>query len=235
MKRLVALTGAGISAESGIQTFRGDDGLWEGHDVMDVASPVGWAKDQQLVLDFYNARRRQLLKVQPNNAHKALAELESYFDITIVTQNIDDLHERAGSTDVLHLHGELLVARSSSDESVLYPWDNDIVPGDLCELGSQLRPHVVWFGEAVPMMEPAMEVVRQSDIILVIGTSLQVYPAASLVSFAENASSIIYIDPSPAPTHHIPGQERLQVIKGKAGEVLPVLVEQLRKEFPLED
>ena len=171
MKNLVVLTGAGISAESGIKTFRDADGLWEGHDVMQVASPFGWEKDQELVLDFYNERRKQLLSVDPNNAHTVLAELEQDFNVEIITQNIDDLHERAGSSNVLHLHGELLKARSTFDENLVLDWRQDIKIGDFCEHNFQLRPHVVWFGEAVPMMEKAIQKVSKADIIAIIGTS----------------------------------------------------------------
>ena len=197
MKRIVALTGAGMSAESGLKTFRDADGLWEGHDVMQVASPGGWHRDPELVLDFYNQRRRQLFEASPNRGHELLAELEQHYSVDIVTQNVDDLHERAGSTRVLHLHGELLKVRSSRDERLVKDWTTDLVLGDLCELGSQLRPHIVWFGEAVPLLEPAAEITSQADIIIIIGTSMQVYPAASLIHYAKPGIPIYFIDPRP--------------------------------------
>ena len=197
MKRIVALTGAGMSAESGLKTFRDADGLWEGHDVMQVASPEGWRQDPELVLDFYNQRRRQLFDVRPNQGHELLAELEQRYSVEVVTQNVDDLHERAGSSRVLHLHGELLKVRSSRDERLVQDWTTDLVLGDLCELGSQLRPDIVWFGEAVPLLEPAAEITSQADIIIIIGTSMQVYPAASLIHFAQPGIPIYFIDPRP--------------------------------------
>ena len=169
-QNIVILTGAGISAESGIKTFRDADGLWEGHDVMSVASPQGWQKDMPLVLDFYNQRRAQLKEVVPNAGHKALVELESKYDVIVVTQNVDDLHERAGSSNIIHLHGELTKVRSSVDESLVHQCDGDVNVGDLCSKGSQLRPHIVWFGEMVPMLEKAVEVTSQADIIIIIGT-----------------------------------------------------------------
>ena len=178
MKHIVVLTGAGMSAESGIKTFRDADGLWEGHDVMEVASPQGFAANPELVLDFYNQRRRQLFEVQPNTAHIALANLEKNYNVTIVTQNVDDLHERAGSTNVLHLHGELLKARSTYNEMDVQDWNHDLILGDLCVKGYQMRPHIVWFGEAVPMIEKAITICQTADILIIIGTSMQVYPAA---------------------------------------------------------
>ena len=197
MKRIVALTGAGMSAESGLKTFRDADGLWEGHDVMQVASPEGWRQDPELVLDFYNQRRRQLFDVRPTQGHELLAELEQRYSVDVVTQNVDDLHERAGSSRVLHLHGELLKVRSSRDDRLVQHWTTDLVLGDLCELGSQLRPDIVWFGEAVPLLEPAAEITSQADIIVVIGTSMQVYPAASLIHYAQPGIPIYFIDPRP--------------------------------------
>lgn len=196
MKKIVILTGAGISKESGLKTFREAGGLWEGHDVMEVASPAGFAKNPELVLDFYNQRRRQLLDAQPNEAHKNLVHLEKYFDVSIITQNVDDLHERAGSTNVIHLHGELFKVRSISNPNIILEWKKDLILGDLCPENSQLRPHIVWFGEDVPMFSKAVEIVYQADVILIIGTSMQVYPAASLVQYA-NTDSIYYIDPQP--------------------------------------
>ena len=198
MKRIVVLTGAGMSAESGINTFRDADGLWEGHDVMDVASPQGWHRDQELVLDFYNQRRRQLKEVTPNDAHRLLADLQKSFQVNIVTQNVDDLHERAGSNEVLHLHGELLKVRSTVNEQLVYDWTDDLNKGDLCESGNQLRPHIVWFGEAVPMLESAIEITALADILLIIGTSMQVYPAASLINYIQADVPVYFIDPRPA-------------------------------------
>lgn len=203
MKKLIVLSGAGVSAESGIQTFRDADGLWEGHDVMEVASPQGWQKNQKLVLDFYNQRRKQLLSVKPNQAHYILAELESKFEVQIITQNVDDLHERAGSSDVLHLHGELLKVRSTKNANDIQYWERDLNEGDLCQSGFQLRPHIVWFGEAVPALEKAISLVEKADIVLIIGTSLQVYPAASLFAYAPIHSPIYYIDPKPFISHEL--------------------------------
>ena len=194
-KKLVVLSGAGISAESGIKTFRDADGLWENHRLEDVASPEGFAKNPQLVLDFYNARRRQLKKVNPNDAHLILAELEKHFDVDIITQNVDDLHERAGSTKVLHLHGELNKARPINSDAKVILWENDLNLGDLNFEGIQLRPHIVWFGEMVPEMTRAIEIASEADLFLVIGTSMQVYPAASLVQFVPEDSEIFIIDP----------------------------------------
>lgn len=196
--KIVVLTGAGISAESGISTFRDADGLWEGHDVMEVASPQGWHANMELVLKFYNDRRRRLLEVSPNAAHTALVALEDAFDVHIVTQNVDDLHERAGSTQVIHLHGELLKVRSTFDEDLVMDWRNDLNVGDFCEHNHQLRPHIVWFGEAVPLLEIAAALVEQADHILIIGTSMQVYPAASLIDFASAKANIYFVDPKPS-------------------------------------
>jgi len=198
MKHLVVLTGAGISAESGIKTFRGADGLWEGHDVMQVASPEGFANNPALVLEFYNQRRRQLLQVKPNKAHLELANLEKHFKITIITQNIDDLHERAGSTNVIHLHGELLKVRSTKTETNILDWKKDLNLGDLDSNGHQLRPHIVWFGEAVPLIDKAVEVCATADKLLIIGTSLQVYPAASLMHYVPENTPTFFIDPDPS-------------------------------------
>lgn len=197
-KKITVLTGAGVSAESGINTFRDADGLWEGHEVMEVASPQGFANNPTLVLDFYNQRRKKLKVVSPNRAHFALAELEDYYDVTIITQNVDDLHERAGSSDVIHLHGELLKMRSSSNERSILDCKGDINLGDLCEKGHQLRPHIVWFGEAVPFLNKAAEVTQMSDIVIIIGTSMQVYPAAGLVDYVQEGVPIYFIDPRPS-------------------------------------
>lgn len=207
-----------MSAESGLKTFRDADGLWEGHDVMEVASPQGWNADPLLVLDFYNQRRKQLLGVEPNTAHVSLAELESRFEVEIVTQNVDDLHERAGSTKILHLHGELLKVRSTQEEKLVYNWRKDLNQGDLCELGSQLRPHIVWFGEAVPLLDQAIDITATADILIIIGTSMQVYPAASLINYAKPGVPVFFIDPNPAinESYHT----NLTIIPEKAGEGL---------------
>jgi NAD-dependent deacetylase len=220
MKHVVVLTGAGISAESGIKTFRDADGLWEGHEVMEVASPQGFAKNPELVLNFYNERRKQLLTVKPNDAHNALATLESEYKVTIVTQNVDDLHERAGSTNIIHLHGELLKARSSFNEHDIWSCKNDIVLGDACENGYQIRPHIVWFGEAVPMMEEAIQICETADILVIIGTSMQVYPAASLMDFVPSQTPIYYIDPKPANIN----SERVTVINNTATQGMKQLL-----------
>jgi NAD-dependent deacetylase len=193
-KRLVVLTGAGISAESGLKTFRDSDGLWEGYEVTEVATPRGWRKNPQLVLDFYNMRRRDVQAANPNAAHIGLAELEKDFDVHIITQNIDDLHERAGSTKVLHLHGEIFKMRSEADESLVYDIREDILHGQLAEDGAQLRPHIVWFEEPVPMIEKALPLVRSADIFAVIGTSLVVYPAAGLMDFVLPGVPIFIVD-----------------------------------------
>ena len=198
MKHIVVLTGAGMSAESGLKTFRDADGLWEGYNVMEVASPEGFASNPELVLDFYNQRRRQLLQAEPNAGHFALSKLENDFNVTIITQNVDDLHERAGSTNVIHLHGELLKVRSVYDEFDVKDWTKDLILGDLCSKGYQLRPHIVWFGEAVPMIPKAISACEEADILLIIGTSLQVYPAASLMHYVSSQTPIYYIDPRPA-------------------------------------
>lgn len=202
MKNIVVFTGAGISAESGLKTFRASDGLWEEHRIEDVATPEAWQRDPELVLEFYNQRRRSVAQAQPNAAHLALARLEQTANVQIITQNIDDLHERAGSTQVLHLHGEIMQARSSLDASLLYDTQgNDIQLGQLCELGSQLRPHVVWFGEAVPMFDAALTLTAAADIFLVVGTSLAVYPAASLLQFVKPDAEkyIVTLDLSAPP------------------------------------
>lgn len=214
MKHLVVLTGAGMSAESGIKTFRGADGLWEGHDVMQVASPEGFEADPELVLEFYNQRRRQLLEVAPNKAHLELANLEKHFKITIITQNIDDLHERAGSTNVIHLHGELLKVRSTKNEALVFDWKKDLHLGDLDKNGNQLRPHIVWFGEAVPLIDKAVEICATADKLLIIGTSLQVYPAASLMHYVPENTPTFFIDPNPS----ISSSKKVTVIAESATE-----------------
>lgn len=200
MKKIVVLSGAGISAESGIPTFRASDGLWENHRIEDVATPEAWLRNPDLVQDFYSQRRKQALTVKPNAGHLALVKLEDYFDVTIITQNVDNLHERAGSRKVVHLHGELFKARSTKDPDLIYDIDGwELKRGDLCEKGSQLRPHIVWFGEAVPMMDIAQEITDQADIFIVVGTSLNVYPAAGLIYAVRNGVPIYVVDPnSPA-------------------------------------
>lgn len=215
MKRIAVLTGAGISAESGISTFRDANGLWENHDIMEVASPEGWRNNPQLVLNFYNQRRRQLKEVQPNAAHYFLKDLEEKYEVTIITQNVDDLHERAGSSKIIHLHGELLKVRSEKNENLVQLWTEDLNLGDLAPDGAQLRPHIVWFGEMVPKMEEAIEVVCNADVLLVIGTSLQVYPAASLLNFLPNGKPIYVIDPNSVS---VPNNPSIKVIKKKATE-----------------
>jgi len=195
-KKVAVLTGAGISAESGLKTFRDSGGLWEGHDVTKVATPEAWASDRSLVIEFYNQRRKQALEVEPNAGHLALADLEEHFEVVIITQNVDALHERAGSTQVIHLHGELGKVRSSLDPELVYELDGwELKEGDKCPKGSQLRPHIVWFGEAVPLMEDAMKEVLEADIFIVAGTSLEVYPAAGLIDFIKPEVPKFVIDP----------------------------------------
>ena len=223
-KHIVVLTGAGMSAESGVKTFRDHDGLWEGHDVMEVASPQGFARNPKLVLDFYNQRRKQLKEVQPNQAHKDLAKLENHFKVTIVTQNVDDLHERAGSSDVVHLHGELLKIRSTKNYNDIKTWTEDLNLGDLCDNGYQLRPHIVWFGEDVPEIETAVKICYAADILIIIGTSMQVYPAASLINYVQPDTAIFYIDPKPA----IKSGGKITVIPKSATEGLKELMDILK-------
>jgi len=229
MKRLVILTGAGMSSESGIRTFRDSGGLWEEYDVEEVATPQAWVKNRDLVLRFYNERRRQLAGCKPNEGHIGLAKLEKYFDVRIITQNIDDLHERAGSTNILHLHGELTRARSTSDPSLLYNIGyKDINPGDKCEKGSQLRPHIVWFGEEVPMMDNAVNIAAEADIFVVIGSSLNVYPAAGLINHAPKKASLWLIDPMDVA---VPVNRNVEVIKEKASYGVALLTEQMFKQY----
>ncbi|UPZ15707.1 SIR2 family NAD-dependent protein deacylase [Flavobacterium humidisoli] len=224
-KKLVILTGAGISAESGIKTFRDSDGLWEGHDVMEVATPEGWHKNQELVLDFYNKRRQQLKEVNPNLGHIILAELEKDFDVQIITQNVDDLHERAGSTNVLHLHGELLKARSTQNKNLILDWTEDLLTGDLDTNGHQLRPHIVWFGEEVPALEEAIDITETADYFAVIGTSLQVYPAAGLISYTPSTTPVFYIDPKPISIPNL--RNKIETIAKFASEGVSDLREKL--------
>jgi len=225
-KKLVVLTGAGISAESGIKTFRDSDGLWEGHDVMEVATPEGWHQNQELVLDFYNKRRRQLKEVEPNLGHQILAELEKDFDVYIITQNVDDLHERAGSTNVLHLHGELLKVRSVRNRDLILDWKGDLFTGDFDENGHQLRPHIVWFGEDVPALEEAIQITEAADYFAVIGTSLQVYPAAGLISYTYSTTPVFYIDPKPISIPNI--RNKVEIIAKNASKGVADLRERLK-------
>lgn len=219
---IVILSGAGISAESGIKTFRDSDGLWENHRVEDVATPEAWHQDPELVLGFYNARRQQIRKAEPNPAHLALVELEKAFQVTVITQNIDDLHERAGSSTVLHLHGEILKARSTLDARLVYNLGhNDIHAGDICDKGSQLRPHIVWFGEDVPMYPVAHEITQTADLVIVVGTSLQVQPASFLASAAPAHIARIVVDPKAEA--NVPAF----YLRAPAGEALPKLVSYL--------
>lgn len=228
MKTIVVLTGSGISAESGISTFRDSGGLWEKYSIEEVATPQAWQHNQDLVLDFYNQRRKQLYEVEANAAHYALAELEKKFEVKIITQNVDDLHERAGSTNVLHLHGELKKAQSSLDPSLVYDIDGwELKKGDKCARGSQLRPHVVWFGEPVPMIEPAAEISSEADIYLVVGTSLNVYPAAGLIHYTKPGIPMYLIDPL---AETVEGIQNLTVIRDKAGKALPELAKKLKAD-----
>ena len=225
MKKLVVLSGAGMSAESGLKTFRDMGGLWEQYKVTEVASPEGWERDPALVLRFYNERRRQLLQASPNAGHYGLVDLEKHYDVQIITQNIDDLHERAGSSKVLHLHGELRKARSTVDPSLVYEIEGaELNLGDLCEKGSQLRPHVVWFGEPVPAMNEAIGIVQQADIFVIIGTSLNVYPAAGLVMYTRPECRIFLIDPAdvkvPANREFVHIREKASVGVAKLKELL---------------
>ena len=219
-KKLVILTGAGISAESGLKTFRDSDGLWEGYNIEDVATPRAWRKDPQLVLDFYNFRRKNVLDATPNAAHYGLTELEKDFDVTIITQNIDDLHERAGSTNILHLHGEILKMRSERDPELIYPVTGDIRLGDKAEDGSQLRPHIVWFEEPVPMMELAVPIVNRADLFVVVGTSLVVYPAAGLVNYTRQGIPLFVLDKK---LPYIPDNGFLTCIEKPATEGISLL------------
>ena len=229
MKKVVVLSGAGISAESGLKTFRDSDGLWEGYDVTQVASPEGWLANQELVLDFYNHRRKQALNAQPNPGHLALAKLEEDFDVHIITQNVDSLHEQAGSTHVIHLHGELFKSRSTKNPNLVYDIDGwELKTGDLCEEGSQLRPHIVWFGEEVPLIEDAARVAMESDIFLVVGTSLAVYPAASLINYVRASVPKYIIDPA------VPSVSQYGVIhfiEEPASIGVPLVADRLRAEY----
>ncbi|WP_207426338.1 NAD-dependent deacylase [Pedobacter sp. SYSU D00535] len=223
-QHVVVLTGAGISAESGLKTFRDSDGLWEGYDVYEVATPEAWQRNPNLVQEFYNMRRKAVLEAQPNAAHYALAKLESKFDVTIVTQNVDNLHERAGSSAVLHLHGVITKSQSSKDPSLTYDIEGwELKMGEQCELGSQLRPHVVWFGEPVPMIEKAAQICSTADIFLLVGTSLNVYPAAGLKDFVPNNARKIVVDPQASSL----SVRDMRIISEKAGVAVPAIVEEL--------
>ena len=227
MKKLIVLSGAGISAESGIKTFRDMGGLWEEYDVMEVASPQAWESNPELVMRFYNERRKKLLEASPNEGHKGLVKLEKYFDVHIVTQNVDDLHERAGSKNILHLHGELKKARSTIDPNLVYDIDGwELKFGDTCEKGSQLRPYIVWFGEAVPAIAEAASICERADIFVVIGTSLNVYPAAGLLDYAPKEIPIFLIDPNDVYTSY----KNVTFIKEKAGTGVQKLIEILKEK-----
>jgi NAD-dependent deacetylase len=226
-KKLVVLSGAGISAESGLKTFRDSDGLWEGYEVTEVATPRAWKKNPQLVLDFYNMRRQNVMEAKPNAGHYGFAELEKYFDVSIITQNIDDLHERAGSTNVLHLHGEIFKMRSERNEHLVYDIRSDMKLGDMAEDGSQLRPAIVWFEEPVPMIEEAVPIVRQADIFVVAGTSLVVYPAAGLVNYARPYVPKYIIDKK---IPYAGGAQNLTIIEKPATEGVKELIEMLQKD-----
>ena len=228
MKNLVILSGAGMSAESGIRTFREMGGLWEEYDVMEVASPQAWEQNPEIVLRFYNERRKKLFEAEPNDGHKGIAELEKYFNVNVITQNVDDLHERAGSSKVLHLHGELKKARSTIDPNLIYTLDHwELKLGDTCEKGSQLRPHIVWFGEAVPAIMDAALICEKADVLVFVGTSLNVYPAAGLIDYVPNHAPIYLIDPNDVRTH-----KNVTFIKEKASSGIMKLAEILTKTFP---
>lgn len=228
-KKLVVLTGAGISAESGIPTFRGVDGLWEGHRVEEVASPEGWRANPEMVLEFYNMRRKVAHEAKPNLGHKILAKLENHFDVTVITQNIDNLHEQGGSSNVMHLHGELFKSRSTKDENLVYDIDGwELKLGDTCEKGSQLRPHIVWFGEPVPMIQRAAYISSQADIYLVVGTSLNVYPAAGLLQYAPSTSPIYVVDPN---MPYLAEREQLHLIEATGTQGLPKVYDELVEKY----
>ncbi len=230
-KHIVFFTGAGMSVESGLKTFRDNDGLWEEYNVYEVATPEAWQANPKLVLEFYNKRRKQLLSVSPNTGHKAIAELQDVFDVSVITQNIDDLHERAGQKNVLHLHGELMKVRSSNNENMIYKTKGEETSiGDLAEDGSQLRPHVVWFGEGVPLLEEASKIVSNADGLVIVGTSLQVYPAAGLIHATKAHTPIYYLDPAAETVPHLP---QIKLIKEKASKGIPLLAHQLVSEVGL--
>jgi NAD-dependent deacetylase len=229
MKRVVVFTGAGISAESGIKTFRDAGGLWENYRIEDVATPAAFERNPGLVLDFYNQRRKQVVAALPNPAHLAIKELEQFFEVKVITQNIDDLHERAGSSSVLHLHGEIMKSRSTANPDLIYPiMGDELNPGDVCELGSQLRPHIVWFGEMVPAMDSAIDIASQADIFIVIGTSLEVYPAASLLMYVPDETGKYLVDPMAEVPY---GAGTFIRFREKAGTGVPELVNHLKKKY----
>jgi NAD-dependent deacetylase len=230
-KHLVVLSGAGVSAESGLKTFRDSNGLWEEHRVENVATPEAFARDPQLVMRFYNLRRAQLKTAKPNVGHKLIAALEDDYKVTVITQNVDDLHERGGSTNVIHLHGELTKVRPVGGGPQVQ-WDGDLKIGDLDENGEQLRPHIVWFGEAVPEIERAAEITQSADAVIIVGTSLQVYPAAGLVSFAPASAPVIYIDPAPAVSYELRNRENLHVLEMGGSEGMEAARELLRRILP---
>lgn len=227
MKRIVVFTGAGMSAESGIKTFRDSDGLWENHRIEDVATPEAWQRNPELVLRFYNERRKQMRETKPNAGHDALIELEKAFDVWVITQNVDDLHERAGSKNVLHLHGELSKLRSTKNPNLIYTPDHrETKMGDVCELGAQLRPHIVWFGEQVPMFDTAVRITETADIMIVVGTSLVVYPAAGLIEYVPYGTPVYLVDPKAEPQT----RRKIEIIRGTAAQHLPALVQKLIKQ-----
>lgn len=230
MQKLVVLTGAGVSAESGLKTFRDTGGLWEGHRVEEVATPEAWNRNPERVLDFYNQRRAQLKKANPNLAHISLAELEGPFHTIIITQNVDDLHERGGSKNIIHLHGELFKVRSTANSNLIYEWRVDLTLNDKCELGSQLRPHIVWFGEEVPMLEKAALECSDAQICIIVGTSMQVYPAASLIRYLPRDCKLYYIDPNPHISYELGSRKNLELIKMKATEGVQNLVSRLLRK-----
>ena len=219
--KLIVFTGAGVSSESGISTFRDSGGLWERYEISDVATPDAWQRDKEKVLDFYNQRRRQLLECEPNPGHAHLVNAEKDFDIHIITQNIDDLHERAGSEKVLHLHGELLKAQSSKYPELVYPWKKDIKLGDTCDNDTQLRPHVVWFGEAVPNIPVAAALIKDADAMLIVGTSLQVYPAAGLLELLPPDKPVAYVDPDPQISYELTKRKQKKIISASASSGIP--------------
>jgi NAD-dependent deacetylase len=228
-KKLTIISGAGISVASGLKTFRGENGLWEGYDIMKVASIEGWHQDPELVLEFYNKRRAQLREVEPNTAHILCAMLEKHFEVQVVTQNVDNLHERAGSSNVLHLHGALNKVRSTVDSSYVIDWSGDLCLGELCPSGAQLRPAIVWFGEEVPLMDVAAQMVYDSDFIIIVGTSMQVYPAAGLVNYANEKASIFYVDPAPQPNYELSRLKNLRTIEKDAVVGMQILYDFLSK------
>lgn len=231
MKKIVILSGAGMSAESGVATFRDAGGLWEGHDIMEVASPEGWHNNPALVLEFYNQRRRQLHQVDPNAGHLAIAALEQEIpELCVITQNVDNLHEKAGSKNIIHLHGELLKVRSTRNQELVYPWEKDLNLGDTCELGSQLRPHIVWFGEAVPELYRAATQLQDATALLIVGTSLQVYPAAGLIDYAPPEADIFYIDPKPQINYELSKRKNLVVLEEKAGTGVAKAIARILKQ-----